>query len=96
MSNVIKLNDIAELHLPCDGAAGLYRIFLRTYQASMTSTNPIIDATEVGDFFMCSASPYEPETYTSWGIDISREAAETLQIEGVTFTEEAKEALSHE
>lgn len=96
MSNIIKLNDFAELHLPCDGAAWLFRIFLCGQQASMTSINPRIDATEFGDFCMYSASPYEPETYTYWDINISREAAEALQAEGVTLTEEAKEALSHE
>ena len=97
MSNVIKLNDNAELHLPCIGASDLFRIFINNYQTSMSSSQPKIDATPEGCFYMASVtSALSGDDFTTWNIDISREAAAALQVEGISFTEEAKEALSHE
>ena len=97
MSNVIKLNDNAELHLPSIRGSGQCRIFINNYQTSMSSSQPKIDATPDGCFYMASVtSALSGDDFTTWNIDISREAAAALQVEGISFTEEAKEALSHE
>lgn len=96
MSNVIKLNDNAELHLPCEGAAGVFRIFMNNYQVSLSSEHPRIDILVSSGFYMASTSSNGTEDFTGWNIDISREVAAALQVEGISFTEEAKEALSHE
>ena len=95
MSNTIKLNDNAEIHLPFGGTR-LFRIFMNNYQVSLISTNPSIDVSESTEFFMASVTSNGADDLSSWNIDISREAAIALQVDGVTFTEEAKEALSHE
>lgn len=96
MSNTIKLNDNAELHLPCEGAAGVFRIFMNNCQLVMTSNEPHIDTSELGDFYMASATTSGSSDFTSWNVDITREAAAALLAHGLSLTDQAMEALSHE
>ncbi|WP_320152165.1 hypothetical protein [uncultured Tolumonas sp.] len=93
MSNVIKLNDNAELYPRTDGQP--FRIYMNDYQASLTSTQPMVGISDAGDFYMASVSS-SGDCFSGWNIDITRKAAANLSIDGIRFSEEAKEALSHE
>ncbi|MFB0974539.1 MAG: hypothetical protein QMB71_00220 [Tolumonas sp.] len=95
MSNAIKLNDNAELQLPIS-SSGLFMIYLNNYQCAMTSKQPHIDISESHGFYMASVTSSISDDLTSWNIDITRKAAANLSIDGIRFSEEAKEALSHE
>ena len=96
MSNAIKLNDNAELQLPIS-SIGLFTIYINNYQGVMTSAQPYVDISASHGFYLASVTSSLSDDLTSWNMNITRDAAAAIiPIDGFIFSEEAKEALSHE